>query len=126
MSNYDFDYNSEVYEKVISLSERNTQLENEVASLCNKLEHKSGLLDMVTNNVAKVPKKQSEEASKRRRETFDYYHKHRNDVDILEHLKPFKEAYPGVHVPFSLIKHFTDKKLVKEKENGLQEKQESQ
>lgn len=120
----DYDYNNEVYEKVISLSERNTQLENEVAALNNKLEHKTGLLDMVTKNVAKLPKKQSEEAAKRRRETFDYYHNHRNDADVLEYLKPFKEAYPGVRVPFSLIKHFTDKKLVKEKENGLKEKQE--
>lgn len=112
----DYEVNdNEVYEKVILLSEKNTELENKIASLTNRLEHKTELLEMATKSVSKVQKKQSEDVVKRRREAMDYYHTHRSDPDILEHLKPFKEAYPGVNVPFSLIKHFTDKKRVKEK-----------
>jgi hypothetical protein len=101
----DDDY--DLYNRLIKLTEKNTELQNSLYHYKSKLESKEKLLQIYleeSNSAINTPK------SIRKNDKLDYFNTHKNDKDITEHLMAFKEAYPNIPVPRALIKHFTDKK----------------
>ena len=91
--------------KIMNLLEDKTDLENKVRVLENKIIDKDELLEYFTSKQGGRSKQKSSPKS-------EFYKTHKNDEDIIQQLKPFKEAYPTVRIPAVLVRALTDAKYL--------------
>jgi len=95
-----------IYSRLIELTDENTNLANQLRIYKSKIDDKEKILNILINkadsNKQNVKRKTSVKTT--------YFNEHKSDADILEKLEPFKQYYPNIPIPRSLVKHFTDKK----------------
>lgn len=92
-----------IYTRLIELTDKNTDLVNQLRIHKSKIEEKEKILNLLLNKSDSRQKRQPSSKT-------EYFNEHKEDEDIVEKLKPFKKHYPGVPIPRALVKYFTDKK----------------
>ena len=94
--------------KIAELQERNMELEKEIQQLKATLVTKEANFATLLESQKK-PRRSTQAKNDKNK----YYHEHKNDPDILSQVESFSKTYPGVKVPWYLIKKMTNEKMCK-------------